>query len=124
MSKHTPGPWRAFIWDASKPHRIAIGAVNAPGGADHVVNTEFKSGMADASRIVECVNAMEGIDDPAEVRRVLEDPRPLQVMAHMEELLAGFVISMDGVAIIPGTRLEKTFYAARQLLDDLAKARP
>lgn len=63
-SKHTPGPWET-----------SVGAGNwwsicAPGGGDMIADLS-DSGFgcdvdaANANRIVQCVNACEGIDDPA-----------------------------------------------------------
>ena len=51
MSKHTKGPWTAFIWDKSEPYKITIGASQADGGPDHVCRAEFTNGMADARLI-------------------------------------------------------------------------
>ncbi len=60
-SKHTKGPWEAFIWDKNKPHEIAIGATQADGGADHVCIAEFKGGMADARLIAAAPDLLESL---------------------------------------------------------------
>ena len=58
MSKHTPGPLY-FLEAVDRPHYIC-----APEGPTAQVLR-----IEDAARIVACVNALEGIDDPAEFIR-------------------------------------------------------
>lgn len=72
-TKHTPGPWRkeqrhhvdkyrTEIWSGST---CIVREVNLGG---HYFQAE---GIANAARIVACVNAMEGVDDPAELMRAV-----------------------------------------------------
>jgi len=74
MSKHTPGP--LYFLEASEvdqPHYIC-----APDGPTAKVLR-----IEDAARIVACVNALEGIDDPAEfirfVKELIAEIRALEV---------------------------------------------
>jgi hypothetical protein len=83
---HTPGPWEADGGDTS-----TWWAVTLPTGGYVIADLSESSYSADqdaanARRIVACVNACEGIDDPAaalaEVREVLRvDLRNLRVAA-------------------------------------------
>ena len=72
MSKHTPGPLY-FLEAVDRPHYIC-----APEGPTAQVLR-----IEDAARIVACVNALEGIDDPAEFIRfakgLIADIRAMEV---------------------------------------------
>lgn len=81
-SKHTPGPWATY------------------GTANQHIRTEaglsefraYKIGdRVDAARIVACVNAMEGIDDPAAARAVLDDPK----VDAMTDMLQALKLAME-----------------------------
>ena len=58
--KHTPGPWRVSggRWDRRLTHG------NNPPLPIRICD-ESKAAAANAARIVECVNACDGIEDPA-----------------------------------------------------------
>lgn len=63
---HTPGPWRI---QAAAPHVIDSDTLkDIAGCCAHVFRSEMDHpvDLANARRIVECVNALEGIDNPAE----------------------------------------------------------
>ena len=69
MSKHTPGPWTQMICTDLRPqvtNKNGLQIVRASGdpSMDHEAN---------ASRIVECVNALDGIDNPAEFIRIAKE---------------------------------------------------
>jgi hypothetical protein len=80
MSKHTPGPWKAEWRTGPHSDECLIGRVDEiPFCMAGIIakgrgfsNEEVE---ANAERIVECVNAMEGIDYPAVARLVLDSPR-------------------------------------------------
>ena len=75
-AKHTAGPWRvvedatgAYIVGADWPDNGVVARVNmsrSPGVR------EAADGAQNAARIVACVNACEGIDDPAAVREAID----------------------------------------------------
>ncbi len=62
MSEHTPGPW------------VNTGGTIESGTGWHIasaVNTAGGNSIANANRIVACVNACEGMDDPeAEIKSI------------------------------------------------------
>lgn len=103
MSKHTPGPW--FVADRPWDDRgtaiygnrtLKIGPPNDPHGAELVsdcnVTMEWEDGnpdplerdRANAARIVACVNALDGIEDPVAARAILDEP----CTEHAAEMLA------------------------------------
>ena len=83
--KHTPGPWsKPFVWDASKPDILTIGAMRrdcpslgekSKRSRDHMLDIDISGDReemrANAERIVACVNACEGIADPSVVPEML-----------------------------------------------------
>jgi hypothetical protein len=71
--KHTPEPWKVT------PHPYGTGICRNNG---RVLGSAYS--RADAERIVACVNAMEGIDDPADMRRQLDEARR-QAAAYMAQ---------------------------------------
>jgi hypothetical protein len=85
MSKHTPGPWRAdeFVGCIFDPDGKPI----MTGGIGH------REAWANAARIVACVNALEGIDDPAAARVLLDEPRMAAAtdMLHALKLAQGAI---------------------------------
>lgn len=60
MSKHTPEPWRIEWQPGQTPKHTYTHCVMA--GDDSLCDTLTE---ADAARIVTCVNALAGIEDPA-----------------------------------------------------------
>ena len=65
MSKHTPGPWwirYGYLWSGS----ITVAKVlQSTGPADEYEDrTPIENHEANAERIVACVNAMVGIEEP------------------------------------------------------------
>jgi len=78
MSKHTKGPWTVSI---EEPR-----VVRAPSGDIITSGEDFENEtcfVSNASRIVECVNALEGIENPAEfirfVKELIAEIRALEV---------------------------------------------
>lgn len=75
MSKHTPGPWRlykgqAFCSILAGPARTTGNEVVHWAGFD---SSHFpKQRVANAQRIVDCVNALEGFADPSAAADLLE----------------------------------------------------
>lgn len=84
MSKHTPAPWEVvrdyggradFVGSPETKVKVCHFTILNPMGEQSDVN---------AQRIVACVNALEGIDDPAAARVVLDSPATL----HAVDMLA------------------------------------
>lgn len=78
MSKHTAGPWAVDTdtqerfcsktgqrLESQRTHRVMAG--------DKWVSCTFNDDEANAQRIVACVNACEGIGDPAAFRRQYDE---------------------------------------------------
>lgn len=79
MSKtnHTPEPWKAkenFISSISGKY---IGSLHGSG-------TSLSEDRDNANRIVQCVNAMAGIEDPSKLRQTFEQVRYLKLDAYPE----------------------------------------
>ena len=77
MNAHTPGPWsvEGVVWIAHDGEHSELMDDCPETGADYCVNVgtpdEYVAicyGDDNAARIVACVNACEGIDDPADLR--------------------------------------------------------
>ena len=69
-AKHTPGPWYVAAEDLSGGRYYSISSQNC----DFFIHDgahEEENGEANAARIVACVNACEGIADPAVVPELL-----------------------------------------------------
>ncbi len=71
MSKHTPGPWKVFNVNEIRQEKdgyrtLATTCTDAAGAAG--VSAKSK---ANAARIVECVNALEGVENPAALPTLL-----------------------------------------------------
>lgn len=73
MSKHTPEPWETDCHEHDEPHlSITIRAVNDKHDKicrvwiDDACFDRNPQQRANAHRIVDCVNALAGIDNPAE----------------------------------------------------------
>lgn len=71
MTAHTPGPWEVFPNYTSG--QIDIGPIEHHSNLVRCVATFGMEEMPDASRIVACVNACEGMDDPAAELELLRD---------------------------------------------------
>ncbi len=75
MSKHTPGPWhneQGFIVANNK----VVGQAMMPSKDSSVTNLysakKAEEMEANAARIVECVNACEGIENPADFVEIVK----------------------------------------------------
>ena len=66
MSKHTPGPW---VLDGQRTGGIARHIPRSTMYDD--VATAYSN--TDAARIVECVNALDGVENPAEFVRIAKE---------------------------------------------------
>lgn len=79
MSKtnHTPEPWKAKENNILSVTGIFIGKMHS--AATSLVEDRFN-----AQRIVECVNAMAGIEDPNKLRQTFEKVRYLKLDAYPE----------------------------------------
>jgi hypothetical protein len=69
MSKHTPEPWE-HDGELNKDYDIDIWSKNSAVNICEMSKTDG-SQLTNANRIVSCVNAMQGIDDPEEFMRDL-----------------------------------------------------
>ena len=81
MSKHTPGPWTQMICTDLRPqvtNKNGLQIVRASGdpSMDHEAN---------ASRIVACVNACEGIDNPAALQDFIREAYKLMLRCDRDE---------------------------------------
>lgn len=76
--KHTPGPW-TFQRVGVSEYAVVSNEVRSP-----VARRVYAE--ADAARIVACVNAMEGIDDPNAARALVDDPRTAAATDMLEAL--------------------------------------
>lgn len=84
MTGHTPGPWAAVDERDGGVLAFRIASSKGTDAVAHVVGYTDVEGNdptteANAARIVQCVNALEGVADPAavlaEVRAALTDAR-------------------------------------------------
>ena len=70
-TKHTPEPWRVEEWTCHAPTCIRAGDVtvaDCSGFGRYADET-----IPDAARIVQCVNACAGIEDPAAALKMAKD---------------------------------------------------
>lgn len=74
--KHTPGPWST---DGKTTHVIGNGFIVASVQAGLNPQIQF----ANAQRIVECVNAMQGIDEPQKLRETWDAIQHLELDAYV-----------------------------------------
>ncbi len=66
MTKHTPEPWEAFDAEITTPDKRVFVAVT-----DESIHMTQNEQRANAARIVACVNACAGMEDPAgEIERL------------------------------------------------------
>ncbi len=74
-NSHTPGPWRSIGWNVLTETESGIANCDYTHGATGPAGIEMD--IANAARIVACVNACDGIDDPerllASVKGFLRD---------------------------------------------------
>lgn len=84
MSKHTPGRW--YISNTMDGNSVIMGNGTIIADCSFTGKGRF-NGQDNAERIVACVNAMEGIDDPAAARVIIDDPRTEKALAIYEELI-------------------------------------
>lgn len=76
MSKHTPGPWRHEFETKTRydsftgvPSHERNDWIHAGKDTTVALACTKATAEADAARIVACVNACEGIEDPADLRK-------------------------------------------------------
>lgn len=75
-TKHTPGPWR-IEGPFNNPRLKTKGVICADElricefAYPFMLNDEHDEIAANARRIVECVNACEGISDPSAIKRII-----------------------------------------------------
>jgi hypothetical protein len=79
MKKHTPEPWGVGYYDGSGTPEFIV-ADNEPvavtaWGCDCCKDTPSEQDAANALRIVACVNAMQGIADPAAFVKAVDELR-------------------------------------------------
>jgi hypothetical protein len=73
MSKHSPEPWElARSTKASRGESTVFAGLRSVAGAGPLSN-DLKATKANAERIVACVNACAGVEDPESAVRVLRD---------------------------------------------------
>lgn len=115
MSAHTPGPW--MVLEETDHEPVTLTVVFAPGRETCVAATwhgvsngqSVDEAEANAARIVACVNACEGMKDPAAVIQSLRDDSLVAatLRARCDELAAAlralarhdtFTRSYDGAA--------------------------
>lgn len=79
MSKtnHTPEPWKA-----KENHLLSLTGTFI--GNMHSAATSLAQDRFNAQRIVQCVNAMAGIEDPNKLRQTFEKVRYLKLDAYPE----------------------------------------
>lgn len=71
MSKHRPGPWAARHDDSMRRRRV--GPKDSPMfDVAYCSGATSLEGESNAERIVACVNACEGIEDPSQLQEILE----------------------------------------------------
>lgn len=84
MSKHTPEPWviKRYPNKGWGDHYLIVGANYTPNGTKGVIFHEFDHGkeLPDWERIVACVNACKGIDDPEELATIAKTQNTLMLM--------------------------------------------
>lgn len=77
---HTPEPWNSVFNPAldvfvRDKNGLILAKMRAIDGIDH---------QANAARIVECVNAMEGIEDPSNLRATWDAIKELELDKYIE----------------------------------------
>jgi hypothetical protein len=87
--KHTPGTWEVQLSDVSAPY-ITAQRSGYEVGYDVImsINPQLRNHEANCKRIVECVNACEGIEDPSVV------PEMLRVMKGTVQAI-GMLVDAD-----------------------------
>lgn len=90
--KHTPEPWKAFFngfYHEIKVSEIPKGLdihISSPSICSIFNNAEYQNTdgkmKANAERIISCVNAMEGIEEPAKLRETWEAVKHLELDAY------------------------------------------
>lgn len=93
-TKHTPGPWSVGYSSESGAPQI-----DAPDFPDTAPIAELWGdyGEANAARIVACVNAMEGIADPAATLHAAKEfLRDFLVAAPSAERAARILVALEG----------------------------
>lgn len=71
--KHTPTPWTIFIRPYAEDNEVRkIQTV------DHQIEIASRVDHFDAERIVSCVNALEGIENPEAIKELIEAAKNLR----------------------------------------------
>jgi hypothetical protein len=92
---HTPGPWHvANVPDITGPNAGSYEIFNKPYGLGVVAHADSE---ADAKRIVACVNAMEGIDDPSNLRATWDAIKELELdkYKNLKEAVQSLIQGID-----------------------------
>lgn len=87
--KHTPTPWglkNAYPGTSLNYYQILDADGDGVLGQDSVTTDEFSILEATAKRIVECVNAMDGIADPMTFREQYNESKRGKLILTQEEL--------------------------------------
>lgn len=104
MKKHTSGPF--YVGAQNDALFIVVGRPPALNN-DYPNHTADRTAIAkvyddsNAERIVACMNAMEGIDDPAAARAILDDPRT----SAATDMLQALKLCLADAQSIGGTNL-------------------
>lgn len=87
---HTPGPWKIYNKSImSESGRVIFKTTNN--------NREPNLTFSDALRIVDCVNAMEGIDNPKNLRETWDAVQHLELDKYhkLKEVIQNMVDRLD-----------------------------
>lgn len=110
MSKHTPGPWKAFgpapnvdpdmttTYDYAllcPPYDAYSNIIGEMIGRSS--DTIFHDAEANANRIVKCVNALDGIENPVAIKDLIEAMQNLDPETHLGSQSLGAWLAYLGV---------------------------
>jgi len=111
--KHTPGPWWIDQIDIADAH--ILGAPDRFATCDIVgtIDTTFDSGVANAARIVACVNACEGIANLDAIGDVVEAAKAVADI----EFFGGDELFEDGDLVMVSVGTVRAIRAALAKLD-------
>lgn len=97
---HTPTPWglkNAYPGTSLNYYQIFDADGDGVLGQDSVTMDEFSILEATAKRIVECVNAMEGIPNPSNLRKTWEAIQHLELDKYhnLKEVIQNMIDRLD-----------------------------